>query len=138
MSHFTTTISATFESAIEQVKEALKREGMGVLTEIDVQAAFKKKLDKDFHRYTILGACQPTIAYEMLQADKYAGVFYPCNIVVQEIDSNRIEVSAVDPLAMFLTIHSPRAKEVALEAHDMMQLVIRHLEAMQPEPVAAR
>ncbi len=74
----------------------------------------------------------------MLQADKYAGIFYPCNIVVQEVDSNRIEVSAVDPLAMFLTIHSPRAKEIALEAHDMMQLVIRHLEAMQPEPAAAR
>ena len=127
MNHFSKVLDTSFEDAIAQVTNALKEEGMGVLTEIDVQAAFKKKLDVDFRQYKILGACHPLIAYHMLQTDDKAGVFYPCNVVVQEHEDGRVEVSAVDPLMMFLTIHSPRAKEIALDASQKMQRVIESL-----------
>lgn len=127
MYHFSKTVAASFEEAIALVTDALKAEGLGILTEIDVQGAFKKKLGIDFRRYKILGACHPQVAYEMLQTDDKAGVLYPCNVVVQEHTDGRVEVSAVDPLAMFLMIHSPRAKEIALDASKKMQAVMERL-----------
>jgi uncharacterized protein (DUF302 family) len=131
MNHFSTFLDTSFEEAVAQVSEALKQEGMGVLTEIDVQATLKKKIDVDFRKYKILGACHPVIAYQMLQTDDKAGVFYPCNVVVQEHEDGRVEVSAVDPLMMFLTIHSPKAKEIALDASQKMQRVIESLKSPQ-------
>lgn len=131
MYHFSAVINATFEEAIALVTEALKQEGFGVLTEIDAQAAFKKKLDIDFRPYRILGACHPQIAYQMLQTDDKAGVLYPCNVVVQQHEDGRVEVSAIDPLAMFLMLHSPKAKEIALMASEKMQAVITHLQNAQ-------
>lgn len=128
MYHFSTTLTCSFEEAIARTTEALSTEGLGVLTEIDVKGAFKKKLDRDFRNYRILGACHPQIAYQMIEADDKAGVFYPCNVVVQEHEPGNVEVSAVDPLMMFISIHSPRAKEVALEGSRIMQRVIEHLE----------
>lgn len=127
MYHFSKKLPVTFEEAIPLVKTALQQEGLGVLTEIDVQAAFQKKLDRDFHRYLILGACHPHVAYDMLQIDDKAGVMYPCNVVVQEHADGVVEVSAVDPLVMFLMVHSPQAKEIALKASAMMQRVIASL-----------
>lgn len=127
MNHFSKVLDTSFEDAIEQVTNALREEGMGVLTEIDVRATLKKKLDVDFRKYKILGACHPLIAYQMLQTDDKAGVFYPCNVVVQEYEDGRVEVSAVDPLMMFLTIHSPKAKEIALDASQKMQAVMERL-----------
>lgn len=132
MYHFSKQLDCSFDEAIAQVTESLKQEGMGVLTEIDVQATLKKKLGVDFHRYKILGACHPQVAYQMLQTDDKAGVFYPCNVVVQEHEDGRVEVSAVDPLAMFLLIHHPRAKEIALDASQKMQAVMDRLGAAQP------
>lgn len=132
MYHFSKTIQASFDDAIVQVAEALQAEGLGVLTEIDVQAAFKKNLNTDFRNYKILGACHPLIAYHMLQTDDKAGVFYPCNVVVQEHEDGRVEVSAVDPLIMFLMIHSPQAKEIALEASQKMQAVMDRLSVVTP------
>ncbi len=135
--HFSKVVDCSFDDAIAQVTDALREEGMGVLTEIDVQGALKKKLDIDFRQYKILGACHPLVAYQMLQTDDKAGVMYPCNVVVQEHEDGRVEVSAVDPLMMFLTIHSPRAKEIALEASEKMQAVINRLGVAEqtPQPV---
>ncbi|MEA5451890.1 DUF302 domain-containing protein [Leptolyngbya sp. CCNP1308] len=130
--HFSKFVDASFEEAIAQVTEALKQEGMGVLTEIDVQAAFKKKLDIDFRRYKILGACHPQIAYQMIQTDDKSGVLYPCNVVVQEHTDGRVEVSAVDPLAMFAPVENPQAREIAIAASQTVQRVIDHLPALQP------
>lgn len=127
MYHFSLVVDLSFDEAIAQVTEALKAEGLGVLTEIDVQSAFKKKLDVDFRKYRILGACHPQVAYQMLQVDDKAGALYPCNVVVQEHEDGRVEVSAVDPLMMFLTLHSPRAKEIALDASQKMQAVMKRL-----------
>ncbi|MEM8830514.1 MAG: DUF302 domain-containing protein [Cyanobacteria bacterium P01_G01_bin.19] len=131
MNHFSKVLDTSFEDAIAQVTNALREEGMGILTEIDVQAAFKKKLDVDFRKYKILGACHPLIAYQMLQTDDKAGVFYPCNVVVQEHEDGRVEVSAVDPLMMFLTIHSPKAKEIALDASQKMQAAMERLGSLE-------
>lgn len=134
MYYFSKVLDVSFEEAIARVTEALQQEGLGILTEIDVQAAFKKKLDVEFRPYKILGACHPKIAYQMLQTDDKAGVLYPCNVVVQEHEDGSVEVSAVDPLMMFLTLHSPKAKEIALEASQIMQAVMARLGT--PVPVA--
>jgi uncharacterized protein (DUF302 family) len=133
MYHFSKVLNASFDEAIALVTDALKAEGMGVLTEINAQAAFKKKLDIDFRRYTILGACHPQTAFQILEEDDKAGVLFPCNVVVQEHQDGRVEVSAVDPLMMFLMVHSPRAKEVAQNASTMMQRVIDRLPTLQTE-----
>lgn len=137
MYHFSKVVDVSFEEAIAQVTESLKQEGLGILTEIDVQAAFKKKLGKDFRNYKILGACHPGIAYSMIQEDDKAGAMYPCNVVVQEHEDGRVEVSAVDPLMMFLMVHSPDAKAIALDASQKMQAVIERLPAAVPMAVAA-
>lgn len=131
MYHFSKIVNASFDEAIALVTAALKTEGMGILTEINAQAAFKKKLDIDFRQYTILGACHPQTAFQILAEDDKAGVLFPCNVVVQEHQDGRVEVSAVDPLMMFVMVHSPRAKEVALNASAMMQRVIDRLPARQ-------
>lgn len=135
MYHFSKIVCASYEDAIALVTEALREEGLGVLTTIDAQAAFKKKLDIDFRKYTILGACHPLVAYQMIQTDDKAGVLYPCNVVVQEHEDGRVEVSAVDPLMMFLMIHSPRAKEIALDASQKMQAVMERLPGAVPVAV---
>lgn len=132
MYHFSRIVDCSFDEAIAQVTEALREEGMGILTEIDVQSAFKKKLDIKFRPYKILGACHPQVAYQMLQTDDKAGVLYPCNVVVQEHEDGRVEVSAVDPLMMFLTLHSPRAKEIAIDASQKMQRMINRLPEAKP------
>lgn len=125
--HISKFVDASFEEAIAQVTDSLQQEGMGIMTEIDVQAAFKKKLDISFRSYKILGACHPEVAYEMLKTDDKAGVLYPCNVVVQEHADGSVEVSAIDPLMMFLTLHSPRAKEIAIDASQKMQRAIDRL-----------
>jgi uncharacterized protein (DUF302 family) len=127
MYYFSKRLELDFDRAIELVKDALKKEGMGVMTEMNLQQAFKQKLDRDFRRYQVLGACHPQIAFDMLQIDQMAAVMFPCNIVIQEREEGGVEVAAVDPLAMFLMIHAPTAKEVALYASAMMQRVINHL-----------
>lgn len=129
MYHFSQILETPFEQAIAQVTEALKQEGFGVLTEIDVKATFKRKLDADFHPYLILGACHPQIAYRMLNADDKAGVFYPCNVVVQEHPDGRVEVSAIDPAVMFQAVDSPAAKEITDDARQLMQAVMDRLGA---------
>ncbi|MGI0491602.1 DUF302 domain-containing protein [Alkalinema pantanalense CENA528] len=130
--HFSQILNCTFDEAIAQVTAALQAEGMGILTEIDAQAAFKKKLDVDFRRYKILGACHPQIAYRMLQTDDKAGVFYPCNVVVQEHENGQVEVSAVDPKMMFLAITDPQAQVIANEGSQIMQAVMERLRQNAP------
>lgn len=87
----------TYEEALARIPEALKSEGFGVLTEIDIQATLKAKLGVDFRRYRILGACNPALAHEALQTDLQVGLMLPCNVIVYERDDGRVEVGAVDP-----------------------------------------
>lgn len=103
----------TFEEAVLKTKEALKKEGFGVLTEIDMKATLKNKLDVDFHNYKILGACNPPFAYQALQAEDKIGTMLPCNVVVQERVGGIIEVAAVNPMASMQAVENETLGEVA-------------------------
>ena len=113
-----------FDQAVEAVTAALKNEGMGVLTEIDVQATLKEKLDVDFRRYRILGACHPPSAYEALLAEERIGVLLPCNVMVQETRSGAVEIAAIDPLAAMGMLENPRLTAVATQIRDRLRRVL--------------
>ena len=98
--YFTTTVPKPFEETIDLVNDALKQEGFGVLTSIDVRETFKNKLDVEFRNYTILGACNPGFAHKALQSEDKIGTMLPCNVIVQEHENGQVEVSAVDPIAI--------------------------------------
>ena len=117
----------SFEEAIEQVTAELKKEGFGVLTEIDVKETLKKKIDVDFRRYKILGACNPHFAYKALSSENKIGVFLPCNIVVQENDNGEIEVSAVDPIASMSAVKNEELGALATEVQQKLIQVISNL-----------
>ena len=93
--YFSKIVNLSFEDAVQHVTEQLKQEGFGVLTEIDVQATFKKKLDVDFRNYRILGACNPPFAYRALQAERMVGTMLPCNVIVQEVNESQTEIAAL-------------------------------------------
>lgn len=124
-----TTLSLDYETAVQHVTEALKTEGFGVLTEIDVTATLKKKLDVDFRPYRILGACNPSLAHRALTTAEDVGLLLPCNVTVSQIEDGKTRISIVDPLAMMSIITDDNLKQVAQEAHDRLSRVIAVLEA---------
>ena len=117
----------SFEAAVTLVTEGLKKEGFGVLSEINVQETLKEKIDADFKRYTILGACNPHFAYKALQIEDKLGVFLPCNIVVEEHENGDVEVSAVDPIASMSAVKNLSLKEIAAEVQQKLRRVIENL-----------
>jgi uncharacterized protein (DUF302 family) len=123
---FQTRLDLPYEAAIERVTEALKAEGFGVLTSIDVKETMKKKLDVDFHKYAILGACNPSLAHKALSARPDVGLLLPCNVIVYEEDGQTV-VNIVDPLAMFNLIDDPALEPVADEARQRLQRVAESL-----------
>lgn len=118
---------ATFDEALEKVTAALKREGFGILTQIDVQDTLKKKLDVDFRRYIILGACNPPLAHKALSAEPQIGLLLPCNVVVQEAPEGGVVVSIADPRAMFTLVENPALTPVVEEADQRLRRVIASL-----------
>ncbi|MDH5414787.1 MAG: DUF302 domain-containing protein [Flavobacteriaceae bacterium] len=126
--YFTSTLKdMPFEKAIEKVTLALQQEGFGVLTEIDLKATLKKKLDVDFYNYKILGACNAPFAYKALQAEDKIGTMLPCNVIVQEKQPGIIEVSAVDPIASMQAVTNESLRPVATEVRDKLKKVIDNL-----------
>jgi uncharacterized protein (DUF302 family) len=113
-----------YESAVERATSLLAEEGFGVLTEIDVKATLKKKLDVDFKRYVILGACNPTFAHQALGMEPDIGVLLPCNVCVSELDSGGARVAAMDPAAAFTLIRNPAVDSVADEVRSRLQRVV--------------
>jgi len=111
--YFTKKLNLSFYTAIARVTDELKKEGFGILTDIDVKATLKKKLDVEFRKYRILGACNPPFAYKALQAEDKIGTMLPCNVIVQEISDGQVEVTAIDPLASMQAIENPALKEIA-------------------------
>jgi len=109
------TVDCSFDQAIERTTAALKKEGFGVLTEIDVKATLKKKLDVDFRRYQILGACNPTFAYKTLQAETWLGLMLPCNVVVQELPEGGVGVGVINPLVAMQGVNNADLAPVAQE-----------------------
>ncbi len=125
--YFTTTLHTSFDEAIAKITEALAKEGFGVLTEIDVKATLKKKLDVDFRNYRILGACNPTFAHRALQAEDKIGTMLPCSVVVQEHAANEIEISAIDPMASMMAVTNDNLLPVAVEVREKLKRVIASL-----------
>lgn len=124
---FTTEIDAPFDAAVARVTDALKDEGFGVLTEIDVKATLKKKIDVEFRPYRILGACNPAMAYKALQSEPDIGAMLPCNVVVQETEGGRVKVSAVDPVASMQAVENPSLGAIAGEVRDALRRVVESL-----------
>ena len=120
-------IIETFDNAIQKVTEALRAEGFGILTEIDIKATLKKKLDVDFYNYKILGACNPPFAYKALLAEDKIGTMLPCNVIVQEKVAGQVEVSAVDPSASMQAIENKTLADIAIEIRARLQKVIEQL-----------
>jgi uncharacterized protein (DUF302 family) len=125
--YFNTSIQMTFDEAIDRVTEELKKEGFGILTEIDVQAALKKKLDIDFRQYRILGACNPPFAYEALKAEDKIGTMLPCNVIVQETAEDTVEVAAIDPVASMQAVENSALGKIAGEVQQKLKKVIERL-----------
>ncbi len=125
--NFTKTISDSFEDAIRKVTDALKAEGFGILTEIDIKATLKTKLDVDFYKYTILGACNPPYAYKALLAEDKIGTMLPCNVIVQEKVAGQVEVSAIDPSASMQSIDNADLQGIATEIGAKLRRVIEQL-----------
>lgn len=117
----------TFDEAVSKTIEALKDEGFGVLTEIDIKATLMKKMEVDFHNYKILGACNPPLAYEALQVEDKIGTMLPCNVIVQEREVGSIEIAAVDPAASMQAVENDALIKVAETVREKLQRVIQQL-----------
>ncbi len=122
--YFSKTLQTTFDDAISRVTEELKKEGFGVLTDIDVKETLKKKLDIDFRKYRILGACNPQYAYKALEAEDKIGTMLPCNVIVQEIAGVGVEVAAVDPVASMQAVKNRKLDEIAGQVREKLRSVI--------------
>jgi uncharacterized protein (DUF302 family) len=122
--HFSKTLDLPFDQAVPRVMDALKREGFGVLTDIDVKATMKAKLDQEFRPYRILGACNPQLAYRALTLEDKIGTMLPCNVIVQQHMGGGVEVSAIDPVASMEAINNPRLAEVAKEVQAKLRRMI--------------
>ena len=122
--YFTTT---TYEEAIDKVTSELKKEGFGIMTEIDVKETLKKKLGVDFRRYKILGACNPPFAYQALLAEDKIGLMLPCNVIVQETPDGSVEVSAIDPRASMQAVDNPALGEIATQIRAKIQIVLNNI-----------
>ena len=125
--HFSRVLDATFADAIERVKSALKDEGFGVLTEIDVQKTLHEKLGVQFRKYRILGACNPSFAHRALQLEDKIGTMLPCNVIVQEQGEGKVEVSAVDPVASMQAVGNRELGDVAGAVQAKLKAVIANL-----------
>lgn len=121
---FTRTLDADLAAAEERATAALKEEGFGVLTEIDVQATLKKKLDLDTPAYKILGACNPHFAHQAMQAEPHIGVMLPCNVILRDVGEGKTEVSAIDPIASMAAVENDQLGEIAGEVRARLQRVV--------------
>jgi uncharacterized protein (DUF302 family) len=125
--HYSKLTAYSFEQAIERVMEELKKEGFGVLTEIDVKDTLKKKIDVEFPKYKILGACNPHFAYKALTIENKIGTMLPCNVVVQEHADRKVEVSVIDPVASMMAIKNERLSALAKDIQQKLKNVMANL-----------
>jgi uncharacterized protein (DUF302 family) len=126
--YFAKTLNMPFDRAIDAVVEQLKKEGFGVLTTIDIQETLKQKLGVDFPRYTILGACNPTMAHQALQAEDKIGTMLPCNVIVRDLGDGTTEIAAVDPVASMQSVNNPNLAGIAASVQQKLASVVRALD----------
>ncbi|TPQ40821.1 hypothetical protein C2U70_04370 [Bradyrhizobium guangdongense] len=125
--HFSKTVDLPFDAAVTATTAALKNHGFGVLTQIDVKDTLKKKIGADFRPYLILGACNPKLAYQALTLEDKIGTMLPCNVVVQQRDGGKVEISAVDPVASMAAIENPQLGAVANQVREMLKQVVAEI-----------
>ncbi|MBK8026937.1 MAG: DUF302 domain-containing protein [Chloroflexi bacterium] len=125
----TVTLNATFEAAQERVTAALKAEGFGILTEIDVKATMKQKLDANFRPYKILGACNPPLAHRALTTAPEVGLLLPCNVTLDQVEPGRVQVSLIDPMMMMSVIPNEALAAISAEARARLERVVASLES---------
>ena len=125
--YYNKTVNGTFDNVIDKVTDLLSKEGFGILSEIDIQQTFKKKLNVDFKKYKILGACNPPFAYKALVAEDKIGTMLPCNVIVQELGENKIEVAAINPLVSMQSVKNTELNEVAEKVSEKLKAVINNL-----------
>ena len=125
--YFSKSVTSSFDQTIGAVTEALKKEGFGILSEIDIKQTLKKKLDVDFRNYRILGACNPPFAYMALQAEENIGTMLPCNVIVQESADGKTSVAAINPLVSMQAVNNPELAEIANEVATRLQRVVDSL-----------
>jgi uncharacterized protein (DUF302 family) len=125
--YFGTTIDTSFDEAITKVTNELRKEGFGIITDIDVKSTLKEKLDVEFRNYRILGACNPSYAYKALLTESKIGAMLPCNVVVQEKEGGGIEISAIDPVASILAVRNREMNLIAQEIQEKLKRVIENL-----------
>jgi len=125
--YFNKVLDEPFDDVVARVTERLAEKGFGILTEIDVQATLKKKLDVDMPRYQILGSCNPPFAYKALKAENKIGTMLPCNVIVRDTDDGKVEVAAVDPIASMQAIDNPALGEIAGEVQALLRSIIQEL-----------
>lgn len=121
---FSKSVTTDFDTAVSSVTEELKKEGFGILTEIDIKETLKKKLDVDFRKYKILGACNPHFAHQALLAEAMIGTMLPCNVIVQEGKNNTVEISIVDPVASMMAVKNDALGVLATEVREKLHRVI--------------
>ena len=126
--YISTKLDLGFSEAIDQVKRALAAEGFGIISRIDIQEALKTKIGVDFRPYTILGACNPKLAYQALQLEDKVGTMLPCNVVVQAREAGEVEIAAIDPVASMQAIENAQLKDAAREVRERLARVIQALE----------
>ena len=122
--YFSKTLAVGFDEAVRRVTEALKEQGFGLISDIDVRDTFKKKINLDFRNYRILGACNPTLAFEALSLEDKIGTMLPCNVVVQDAGGGKTEVAAIDPVASMQAVDNPRLKEAAEKVRDRLKRAV--------------
>lgn len=125
--YFSKTVNLSFDAAIARVTEELKKEGFGVLTDIDVKATMKKKLDVEFRNYRILGACNPPFAHQALLAEDKIGAMLPCNVIVQEHAPGQVEIAAIDPVASMAAVDNPGLGEIGMQVRAKLQKVVESI-----------
>lgn len=125
--YFSTTLNTSFEDTVTRTTEALKTEGFGIITEIDMQAKLKEKLGVDYKKYKILGACNPAFAHKALQQEEKIGTMLPCNVVVIDKENGTTEVAAIHPIASMMAIQNPALQPLAQEVTEKIERVIKSL-----------
>ena len=125
--YFSKILTLDFDQAVRRATEALKQEGFGIITEIDVKDTLKKKINVDFRNYRILGACNPALAHEALKLEDKVGTMLPCNVIVQDVGEGKTEIAAIDPVASMLAIENPHLKDAAQKVQAKLQKAIDSL-----------
>jgi uncharacterized protein (DUF302 family) len=125
--YFSRTLPVSHAEAVQRATAALAREGFGIITQIDIKETFKKKLGLEFRNYRILGACNPTLAYEALNLEDKIGAMLPCNVVVQDTVDGKVEIAAIDPLASMAAVDNPRLKAAAMSVREKLKSAIAAL-----------